>query len=438
MPALKISHHRTRRRRYSFVAALLLAAVVLSGCPSRSDGPTRATTAEERNASIVAIADQFAATQDLEAAQVALNVLDLPAAPQAVLALAESYIATNQDNETTLRLANLAKGLGMSSRMVGDFVAAAAASGADVPVALAPPATHTPLPTDTPQATVAATDTPAPADTPTDVPEPSDTPTATAVPRPVVVVDSQMNVRSGPGTGYPILDQAQAGDKLDITARSEDSQWWQVTLPSGSQGWLAASLVTASGSTGDVQIAQNVGPPPTARPTNTPAAPPPAAAPTNTPPPQPNVAPGMQYVATSVNVRPLGQDAQHCGGGEHNIFVLVTDQAGNPIDGVRIREIFTGNIRVSGDKGPGRADFDIYMNGGGQLQVVDGGDNPISELSIGMPANLPPWDLFSAAGYCNCKPYPDIDSCHAGWEARDFRYMPNTHYVYDVVFQRTS
>lgn len=434
MSTLKISPHRRRQRRYSFVAALLLAAVVLSGCPARGDQPA---SAEERNASIVAIADQFAATQDLEAAQVALNALDLPAAPQAVLALTESYIATNQDSATTLGLANLARGLGMSSRMVGDFVAAAAASGADVPLALAPPATHTPLPTDTPQATVTATDIPAPTDTSTAVPQPSDTPTATAVPRPVVVVDSQMNVRSGPSTGYPILDQAQAGEKLDITARSEDGKWWQVMLPSGSTGWLAASLVTASGSTGDVQVAQNIAPPPTARPTNTPAAPPPAAAATDTPPP-PNVAPGMQYVATSVRVRPLGQDAQHCGGGEHNIFVLVTDQAGNPLDGVRIREIFTGNIRVSGDKGPGRADFDIYMNGGGQLQVVDGGDNPISELTIGMPANLPPWDLFSAAGYCNCKPYPDTESCHAGWEARDFRYMPNTHYVYDVVFQRTS
>ncbi|MEZ4769624.1 MAG: SH3 domain-containing protein [Caldilineales bacterium] len=420
------------------MAALLLAAVVLSGCPSRDDSAARPATAEERNASIVAIADQFAATQDLEAAQVALSALDLPAAPQAVLALAESFIATGQDTETTLELANLAKGLGMSSRMVGDFVAAAAAGGADVPVALAPPATNTPVPTDTPQPTATPTDPPAPTDTPTEVPEPSDTPTATPVPRPVAVVDSQMNVRGGPGTVYPVVDQVQAGDELEIIARSQDDQWWQVTLASGNPGWLAASLVTASGPTDAVQVAQNVAPPPTARPTNTPAAPPPAAPPTDTPQPQPNVAPGMQYVATSVRVRPLGQDAQQCGGGEHNIFVLVTDQAGNPIDGVRIREIFTGNIRVSGDKGPGRADFDIYMNGGGQLQIVDGADNPISELTIGMPANLPPWDLFSAAGYCSCKPYPDLESCRAGWEARDFRYMPNTHYVYDVVFQRVG
>jgi hypothetical protein len=145
----------------------------------------------------------------------------------------------------------------------------------------------------------------------------------------------------------------------------------------------------------------------------------------------------MQYTS-SVRVRPLGQDAQQCGGGEHNIFALVTDQAGNPIDGVRVREVFTGIIRVSGEKGPGRVDFDIYMDGGGQLQIVDADNNPLSAQTIGMPANLPPWDLFFAAGYCNCKPYPDTESCRAGWEARDFRYMPNTHYVYDVVFQRSN
>jgi hypothetical protein len=113
------------------------------------------------------------------------------------------------------------------------------------------------------------------------------------------------------------------------------------------------------------------------------------------------------------------------------------DPAGNPIDGVRIREVFTGLIHVTGEKGPGRVDYDIYMDGGGQVQVVDEGNNPISPTSRGMSANLPDWDLFLEAGYCNCKPYPDVDSCRAGWEARDFRYMPNSHYVYEVVFQRT-
>jgi hypothetical protein len=114
------------------------------------------------------------------------------------------------------------------------------------------------------------------------------------------------------------------------------------------------------------------------------------------------------------------------------------DAGGNPIDGVRVREVFTGIVHGSGEKGPGLVDFDIYMDGGGQVEIVDENNSPLSPQSRGMSANLPEWDLFLEAGYCNCKPYPDVDTCRAGWEARDFRYMPNSHYVYDVVFQRTN
>ncbi len=230
------------------------------------------------------------------------------------------------------------------------------------------------------------------------------------------------------------------GEQADVLGRNADGTWWQVALASGTEGWVNASLVTANGAVEGVAIAQNI---PTLAPTNTrppapPTAPPapPAPAATATPKPAPN--PGTPYVLKSLSVRPLGQDAQQCGGGEHNIFVTVVDAGGNPIDGVRVREVFTGIVHGSGEKGPGRVDFDIYMDGGGQVEIVDENNNPLSPQSRGMSANLPEWDLFQAAGYCNCKPYPDVDSCRAGWEARDFRYMPNSHYVYDVVFQRTN
>lgn len=412
------------------MAALLLAAVVLSGCPARKDQLTGPATAEERNAAIVAIADRFSATDDLEAAQEGLNALNLPAASQAVLALAESFIAQDKDTETTLELVNLASGLGLSSRMTGDFVAVAAASGAAVPVALAPPATNTPVPTATatPEPTATSTETPAP----TDVPQPTDTPTETPVPRPVVVVDSQMNVRSGPGTGYAVLDQVQAGDELDILARSQDSKWWQVTLPNGGEGWLAASLVTANGPTDGVQIAQNVAPPPTPRPQ--PTAAPVVVQPTQPPPPPQSSSP---YVMTSFRLRPIGQDAQHCTGGDHNIFVTVVDSGGNPIDGVRVRETYTGQIYVTGDqgKGPGRVQYDIYRGGGGVVEIIDGNNNPISGQSPGMSADWPPFDLMLAAGYCNCKPHPDPDSCRADLESKQYLFTVG-HYVYEVTFQR--
>ncbi len=86
-------------------------------------------------------------------------------------------------------------------------------------------------------------------------------------------------------------------------------------------------------------------------------------------------------------------------------------------------------------KGAGRVQFDIYKDGGGQLDIVDDGNTPISPQSRGMSSNLPDWDLFQAAGYCSC--FPDDASCRAGWDARDFRGFPMSHYAYEVVFQRT-
>jgi hypothetical protein len=178
-----------------------------------------------------------------------------------------------------------------------------------------------------------------------------------------------------------------------------------------------------------VKVAQNIPTPPPPPPTSTPAPPPPP-----TVPPKPAVA----YVVKSLRLRPIGQDAQRCDGGDHNIFVTVIDPAGNPLDGVRVREVFSGVIHATGDqgKGPGRAEYDIYRGGGGQVDIGDEAGNRISELSRGMSADWPPIDLMWDAGYCNCKPHPDRASCEADLLNKTY-YFAVGHYVYEVVFQRT-
>ncbi len=417
---------------------MVVASSLLGGCSSKDKANSKALTPEMRNAAIIAIAQQFATTQDVEAAKVALDELNLSNQAQSVLALAESNIAQGADEQTTLELIGLVEALGPVSRMATEYLTQHGQTASPDAVAAAP-ATPTPAPTDTP---IPPTNTPEPTLTPTasQTPEPAVTATATELPAPRVVAQSQTNLRQGPGTAYPVVGSMAGGEQADVLGRNAENTWWQVTLADGIAGWVNASLVTANGAVDGVAIAQNI---PTLSPTNTRPPAPPTAPPappipvaTATPKPAPN--PGTAYVLSSLRVRPLGQDAQQCGGGEHNIFVTVVDAAGNPIDGVRVREVFTGIVHGSGEKGPGRVDFDIYMDGGGQIEIVDENNNPISPQSRGMSANLPDWDLFQAAGYCNCKPYPDLDSCRAGWEARDFRYMPNTHYVYDVVFQRTN
>jgi len=65
----------------------------------------------------------------------------------------------------------------------------------------------------------------------------------------------------------------------------------------------------------------------------------------------------------------------------HNIFVTVVDAAGNPVDGVKIgaKGMMEGQLmalKVSGDKGPGKAEFDLYAGGGLHIYVTEDGQNP--------------------------------------------------------------
>lgn len=412
------------------VATALLAAA-LGGCGSAKKSP--ALTPAERDAQILAIADRFGASGDVAAAQRELAQLDLADPAQAVLALAESYIVQNGEPQMTQRLVLLAQALGPLSRMAGDYLAATAGQPGGAQAVAAANQPEPPTPTATP---VPPTDTPVPTPTdtpePTPTPEPTATPTATPVPQPQAVASAQgLNVRGGPGTVYPVIGELGQGETATIIGRNPEGSWWQIALANGKEGWVAASLVTTTGPVDAVELAANI---PAAPPTATPR--PAASAPPAAPTPRPAAPSGPPFVVSSLRVRPLGQDAQQCGGGDHSIFVWVVDAAGNPLNGVRVREVFTNMVLVTGEKGPGVVWFDIYKDGGGQVEIVDDNNSPLSPQSRGMSSNLPDWDLFEAAGYCNCKPYPDSESCRAGWEARDFRYMPMSHYVYEVVFRR--
>ncbi len=138
-----------------------------------------------------------------------------------------------------------------------------------------------------------------------------------------------------------------------------------------------------------------------------------------------------------MRLRSVGEGAQACHGGDHNIFVTVVDAAGAPVDGVRVLEVWTQQVHVSGDKGPGKAEFDLYRDGGGQVQLVDGANNPLSDLTRGLSNTFPDFDMMKAAGYCNCKPHPDDASCESDIVNKQYLFAWG-HYAYEVVFRRTS
>ena len=90
-----------------------------------------------------------------------------------------------------------------------------------------------------------------PTDTPTLLPsESSGTPTlspAVAIPR------SNMNVRQGPGTEYPVIGTAYAGQAYPIIGRNATGDWWRIEYL-GKSGWLYAPLTETQGDVTGIPI----------------------------------------------------------------------------------------------------------------------------------------------------------------------------------------
>ncbi len=146
----------------------------------------------------------------------------------------------------------------------------ARATATDVPptATLAPPTatlppTATPVP---PTATQTPEPTATPTVAPTATPEATATPTMTATPdTPSLKVGADiLNIRSGPGTAYSVVDRLSGGETQKITGKSEDGKWWQIATKDGN-GWVSGELVAVTGTIGDLPVVK-VAPPPTASP----------------------------------------------------------------------------------------------------------------------------------------------------------------------------
>lgn len=81
---------------------------------------------------------------------------------------------------------------------------------------------------------------------------------------PVVTFKTNLNVRGGPGTNYPVIGRAAEGDTALITGRTDLSTWWQIAFSSesGDRGWVSADeQFTSASNTGDVPVVQAPPPP---------------------------------------------------------------------------------------------------------------------------------------------------------------------------------
>lgn len=95
-----------------------------------------------------------------------------------------------------------------------------------------------------------------------DLPEPPPEP---ATPTGRVSGTQGLNVRSGPGTNFPVIGLARAGDEGEIIGRSADGRWWAVSVPSapGGIGWVSVDFVLATNAEDVPVIAAPPPPPPT-------------------------------------------------------------------------------------------------------------------------------------------------------------------------------
>ena len=92
-----------------------------------------------------------------------------------------------------------------------------------------------------------------------------------------VIAPTGVNVRTGPGTAYPILGVAPFGTEGEVVGRSTDNEWYAADVPSAPNGlgWVSAAYIEITNPV-DLPIIQ--APPPPVQPTTVPTATPPPSA----------------------------------------------------------------------------------------------------------------------------------------------------------------
>jgi uncharacterized protein YraI len=91
---------------------------------------------------------------------------------------------------------------------------------------------------------------------PSSAPPPSAPPVEPVPPEsgvPSVTATTDVNVRSGPSTDYPVYGVAPTGASAPVTGISPDGGWYQITIPTtyspDGTGWVSATYVTLQGTT---------------------------------------------------------------------------------------------------------------------------------------------------------------------------------------------
>ena len=144
--------------------------------------------------------------------------------------------------------------------------------------------------------------------------------------------------------------------------------------------------------------------------------------------PTPSPTPSVDFVVVKQDVLPVFID-----GGcnwQHNIYVTVIDKCGNPLDGLVIGDTYDNVELVTGSKGPGRCDFDLWANTLELYIKRDEAGTPYrSEVSRRLSSDHPEIGDMINGGVCE-------EEAECQDKLDRFSYCWG-HYAYELVFQRT-
>lgn len=441
---------------YTRWIALLLAILLLAAC-----GPQRASDADMRTET-VRIAQEYTQSGDLSRARVQLDALSVANPTQWLILLAESRALEAAGEAETTALVRLTLALGVQSGTLMQYAVQYGLVAAPEPTPAAPVAAAVPtvavemLPVTeaapaapaaqvAPAAEASASENTAPETAASAPPAVDLIPTATPVPKAMLQASNALNVRSGPGTAYPVIGAMNAADQAEIVAKSPQGDWWQVALPNGQIGWVFGALVQTSGELGLIAVASNIPEPP---PTPTPApvavvpdpppaeappapeAPPAVAPPEAAPPPPPSGGPDFVVIEKRLwdvweTGGRLDGPSVRCGE-KRELHVNVVDINGVRINGVAVQAEFGAReIYVTGNQGKGEGRVEFVLGEGQDVRVIRDADGREvdSEVARGMstrPAAISYDDLRKGL-YCtddaSCASFVGTAGCwgHFSW-----------------------
>ncbi|MCB9139464.1 MAG: hypothetical protein H6642_14075 [Caldilineaceae bacterium] len=268
----------------------------------------------------------------------------------------------------------------------------------------------------------------------------------------LTVTGELVNVRSGPDVAYSLAGTTNAGAIYTPTGRNEAGDWWQICCFADEPGWIFGGLVEVTN--GDaVAVASDIPPLPTSAPAVAadPTAEPAADTGSEQPVAEEPAAPADDpYSSTAgvfdpaaqyhiVGYRVIGYGENNGGifnnGGQHMIFINVIDSAGNGIDGAVVKNAINDNINlVTGSKGPGRAEFEMFWDPY-KLYVASDPSGPVTSQTTNQMNTAHPHipDIVGRLG----PPEEEYAICPTLDDRCDPPFF-HAHWSYEVTFQKVN